>query len=73
MEQTKTCPLCAVSGKDSNMKLVPQASNDQTGIYCCVSCMVLMSGDEVESRWLELMAHYKKSSKLKALIDKFTK
>lgn len=72
MPENKTCPLCAVSGKDSDMKPVPNTLHGYDNVYCCVSCYVLMDGDEVEHRWLELMANYKKLGKLKALINKFS-
>ena len=72
MDETKTCPLCAVSGKDSTMRLVPKGLHGFDNLYCCVTCYILMSGDEVEHRWLELMANYKKVGKLKALIAKFS-
>ena len=71
MEETKTCPLCAVSGKDSTMRLVPGGLHGFDSLYCCVTCWVLMQGDEVESRWLELIASFKKLGKLKELISKF--
>jgi len=70
MEEIKNCPLCAVSGKQSIMRIAPKAIGRDFDMFCCVTCFILMSADEIEARWLELAGHYKRSLSLMAELNR---
>lgn len=48
------CPLCAITGKASQLKRANKEVDTANDWLFCPSCWVLSSEDEVSSRWLDI-------------------
>lgn len=73
MPESYLCPLCAITRKWSEMVQYSHGSKLPDGYYCCPSCGVLMTIQEIEERLAEVSAHMLNTARIMDTLRKYAK